>query len=484
MASIEKLFTLVNSLTKSEKRYFRLGTKHQKGTKEYIELFDLLERSPVFNEALHQQLSKSLPWPKIDPARKHLYKVIMKSLRQFESDKDVEAQLMNLLQDARILYNKGLVNLSFTQLEKMKRMAYANEKFLLYTMAAKQEIQYLIRQQFVGIKESDLIEKQSKICEYLKQETQTSRHAALYEILLLRYWKNGIVRSQLEVARLNDLVLEEHFILTKQRHESFDAKQLHLNFQSAYFLMVGEPGASLKVYYDLEKLFQNHQSLWKDSPLYYVHLLDGILNDLRLTESYEEMDYFVERLSSIRPPSESLQVYVKCRIYGHRLNCLIDQKKSDAAKETLEQFGSSFNHYLNSAPTHIRSWLNFVLARAFYTFEEYSSALKCINDVLNQPLSIRSGYSFVLCHLLNIQIRTLQKEYVHLEYAARSLERKLRAERKLHGVESLILKVVKRKIAYKPVADLSETLLQLSKNPFEELLMRDLLLKDWITQVS
>lgn len=91
----------------------------------------------------------------------------MKSLRLYDADKDVETRLMNLLHDSRILYDKGLVKMSFDQLDKIKTISINREKFTYYILAARQELQYLASSQFSGINEYELLEKQKKITELL-----------------------------------------------------------------------------------------------------------------------------------------------------------------------------------------------------------------------------------------------------------------------------------------------------------------------------
>ncbi len=44
MARTSSLILLINSLTKAEKRYFKLSTNLQNGDKNYLALFELLEK--------------------------------------------------------------------------------------------------------------------------------------------------------------------------------------------------------------------------------------------------------------------------------------------------------------------------------------------------------------------------------------------------------------------------------------------------------
>jgi hypothetical protein len=46
------LIRLVKSLSKSEKRHFRISTRKQSGSKEYLDLFDLIDRNRFLQSGL------------------------------------------------------------------------------------------------------------------------------------------------------------------------------------------------------------------------------------------------------------------------------------------------------------------------------------------------------------------------------------------------------------------------------------------------
>lgn len=480
MYSIEHLFSLVNSMSKSEKRYFRLTTELQQGEKGYLTLFDFLESSKGFDDTLHTRLKKLFPGSSIEPARKHLYHVLIRSLRQFNNDQDIESRLMTWLQDSRILYSKGLYELSLYQLVKVKRVALANEKYMYFILAGRQELQYLVRSQFGGISEDDLIERQEALKGFIERETSSIRHATLYEILLFRYWKNGMVRSQEDVTQLNDLLLEEYQVLNTQSIQSFESQQLHLHFQSIYFTMIGNPEGGLSVFRDLDMLFQRHPHLWERSPLYYVHLLAGILQDLRLMEGYDEMPYYIHRLNSIDKDTTGLALIIKYIIFEYELQSLVDQKKFEDAVRLIELHRPDFDRETAQLNLQTRLQLQFVLSRAWFVIGDYSKALKKINAILNQPSGSVYQPLYVLCRLMNLQINAMLENTEYLVHAIRSVERKLNAEPRLFGVEKLILSFLKRWLKLKQVKDLQSQLEELQKNPFERRLMKELNLEEWI----
>lgn len=484
MISLERLFLLVQSLTKSEKRYFMLSTELQSGEKDYLTLFKILESQVIYDDGIKQKLSTIFGKVSIEPARKHLYKVLMKSLRSFENDKDIEIKLTNLLQDSRILFRKGLTNLSISQLDKMKKLALKHEKFIFHTLAAQQELLYLIRLQFLGLKEVELIEKQSNIKEILEQELHIVAHSSLYEILLFRFLRGGYAREAKDITKLNDLILEEHQILTNYRSSTFRSKQLHLNFQSTYFAMAGQPKESLEIYYELEKLFNTNKILWEYNPLYYVNLIDGILDDLRLTDNHQEIPHFIDSLKNIKSTSSSLKILIKYKIFYHKLSTTLDMNDLYNASIISKEVEFSFEDDFKLIPVQMRSWMLFVLARNYYAAEDYKVALKYLNRILDNPLGIKKSPLMGLCHLLYLQIQTLNSKFDYLDYAMRSVERKFKIQKRLFPVEQLILKAIKRKISYRPIPDLVLDLENLLYNPFNRAIIRDLFLKSWMDKID
>ncbi|HSJ66084.1 MAG TPA: hypothetical protein VK921_00315 [Anditalea sp.] len=406
----------------------------------------------------------------------------MKSLRQFDSEKDVETILMNQLHESRILYHKGLIKLSFDQLERTKKQALHSQKFLYYILAARQELQYLTYMQFVGVNESKLLAKQSKIRELLEQEMKIENHSMLYEVLLLRFLKNGIVRSPAEIAQLNDILLEEYQITNKPGEPLFKSEQLHLHFQSIYFRMIGNPKGSLEGFYELDNLFQNNLHLWKHSPIYYFNLLDGILADLRAMEKYEEMPYFLDRLKNI-DTSGNMVPMQNCRSFEYELKILIDNNKYEDLKISLSE-EKLFDNDLAQLPPQMRAQFNYTLALSYFCIREYSKALSILNHELNQPASLADQSSRINLLLLNLQVNSLMEKTDYVFYALRSVERKLKSERKLYHVEQLIISILKTWLAYKPLDKYKTRLEILSSSPFEHQLIKDLSLHEWISRLS
>src|SRR6516164_2114578 len=104
------LFQLVRSLEKSEKRHFKLYIKRSSAKEDLkiIQLFDALDKLPEYDE---KALLKKLPFitkPQLANLKTHLYKQLLASLRLLKTTENTDLQLSEHMDNARLLYNKGL----------------------------------------------------------------------------------------------------------------------------------------------------------------------------------------------------------------------------------------------------------------------------------------------------------------------------------------------------------------------------------------
>ena len=81
-SSSQELFNLIQTLSKSEKRYFKLSVSVQslKDGEKYIELFDLMARTKEYDEKkiLHRIGFKTIK--QLSDHKNYLYELILKSL--------------------------------------------------------------------------------------------------------------------------------------------------------------------------------------------------------------------------------------------------------------------------------------------------------------------------------------------------------------------------------------------------------------------
>jgi hypothetical protein len=106
----DTLFQLIHSLEKAEKRHFKLYIKRSSAKEDLkiVQLFDALDKMEEYDESLLLKKLPSITKPQLANLKNHLYKQVLASLRLLKATNTIDLQLTENLDNARILYNKGL----------------------------------------------------------------------------------------------------------------------------------------------------------------------------------------------------------------------------------------------------------------------------------------------------------------------------------------------------------------------------------------
>lgn len=128
--STDALFQLVKSLEKSEKRNFKLFVKRNSASDDLkiIQLFDALDKMADYDEATLLKKNKAIRKQQLSNMKAHLYKQILASLRIIKDENNIDIQLHELMDHARILYNKGLYLQTLKALKQFKDLARENNQ--------------------------------------------------------------------------------------------------------------------------------------------------------------------------------------------------------------------------------------------------------------------------------------------------------------------------------------------------------------------
>ena len=144
----DTLFVLIKSLSKSEKRQFKLyvGRLGVNTDAKFLALFNLLDRMKTYNE---KQILDSgiVKKAQLSNLKAHLYKQILVSLRLNPVNQNIRVQIREQLDFATILYQKGLYKQSLKILDKAKNFAIENEeKNVAYEIV---ELEKIIETQYI-----------------------------------------------------------------------------------------------------------------------------------------------------------------------------------------------------------------------------------------------------------------------------------------------------------------------------------------------
>lgn len=435
MTRTDSLILLVHSLSKSEKRAFRLGRKET----DYIILYDIIEKTDIVSsQELKSHYEKKCKSASFNVAVSYLYKILLDTLLTLREDQDSYYNLFNRIMKARILFEKSLFTDALDLLDKVKKEAavYENPIALLY--ASRIELEYLMFLNMPDISEPELIKKQFQISELLKKIRIINEQSSLYELLKHRMIYKGNVRSAKEKEEMSDLVFAE-MSLTASSKDSFESQKLHQLFQSNYLMSTGDQKSAYQSFRELNNLFERNQQFWSNPPFYYVSVIEGILDNLRSMRLYDKMPYFIERLKNIEHPSVRFQTHVGTLIFLYELVSLLDTGDFQSARKMMDQHRESVLTKTEQINIFQRAEISLYTALVYIGLHDYKRAKKMlVNElILNNNIYIFPIYRTIRIVNLIIHYELNDMEYIQLR--SRSIKREISKEEKIYRVEHLIL---------------------------------------------
>src|SRR5882757_1551126 len=195
--STDALFLLIKSLEKSEKRNFKLYVQRNSGSEELkiIQLFDVLDKMDDYDEAQLLLKAKSITKQQLSNSKALLYRQILASLRLLGSVDNIDIQLHEQLDHARILYNKGLYLQSLKMLDRIKENAKEHNQttFLLQVLFFEKKIEALHITRSMQDRADRLTSEVDNVNEHLQL---VSRLSNLSLQLYSWYIRNGVARNE------------------------------------------------------------------------------------------------------------------------------------------------------------------------------------------------------------------------------------------------------------------------------------------------
>lgn len=128
--SNDALFQLIKSLEKSEKRNLKLFAKRNSGaeTLKSLALFDAIDKMDDYDERALLKKVPSITKKQFSNTKALLQRQILGSLRILKDENNIDLQLHELMDNVRILFNKGLYMHALKMLDKLKEVSKSNNQ--------------------------------------------------------------------------------------------------------------------------------------------------------------------------------------------------------------------------------------------------------------------------------------------------------------------------------------------------------------------
>ena len=443
----DNLFLLVKSLTKSEKRQFKLyvGRLDVNSNSKFLNLFNLLEKTQTYNEAAILKtgiIKKS----QLANVKAHLYKQILISLKLNPSHQNIRSQIREQLDFASILYHKGLYKQSLRILDKVKELAIQNEeKNLAYEII---EFEKLIETQYITRSTSsraDVLTEQAKDLNALNSIASKLSNLSLqlYSIIL----KTGYVKNEEESLKITAYFNNEL--------PEFDIKKLGFRekiwLYRAYLWYSFLMQDFLNCYKYASKwvdLFYEKPHMINLNPVFFLkgnnYMLEAIFfinSKQKFIEKYEAFEAAINHKGF--PKNENVEMLVFLYSNFHKINSHFIDGSFEKGLELIPEVEKNLIQFNNKIDEHHKMIFYYKFACLHFGCGNNKKCIEYLNKVItNKALSMRED---LLCfaRILNLVAHYEAGLDYHLETLLKSTYKFLIKMNDLHEVQKEMIKFIR-----------------------------------------
>ena len=487
----DDLYKLITSLTKSEKRYFKLFASMQGNGKKYLLLFDAVDKQEEYNEPkLKEEFKGEKFIRQFAVAKSYLYNLILKSLRLYHSGTSVSMQLRELLTNVELLNDKGLVDQATKMLEKALGIATRHERFTYLIEASGWQIVFRPELHSSMSEIEKFVEYQQRVCERLENIVTYSG--------LLR--KVAAPVSQDYIRSSDDLkeveLLMDHPLLNSPEHALSFKGRLHYHWiYSTYHYAHNQFQVAAEHAEKMAEMFEeDHERLQEEFSLYLL-VLGNCLTLYRRCWDEERSQATVEKIQKVtkeligthqlRSPRVAASLFQASYLF--LLALYIGRAEFDRCLELIPAIEKGLDQHGTYLKDHIRYKFYSNLIAVYFAMEDYDAALEYNNLILSEKEPNIGRQTYYAARLRNLILHYELGNLTHLEHVVPSTYRYLLSRNNSLSLEQSILaffrklpRIETRERLTEAFRELRDALYAVADDPLEQNGLRYFAYLEWL----
>jgi tetratricopeptide (TPR) repeat protein len=200
----DTVFDLIRSMSKAEKRNFKLYATRLSGNQDakFVTLFDAIDSLDEYDEPRILRKCPAIKREQLPNMKAHLYRQLLVSMRLLGVSHSVGMQIREQLDFSRILYDKGLYRQSLKCLDRARELTAENEQHILSLQVteAQKTVESFFLTRSMAARSTELsrqAEEQIRIVSNINELSNLSN--VLYSLHL----KLGYVRSEKDIEAVD-----------------------------------------------------------------------------------------------------------------------------------------------------------------------------------------------------------------------------------------------------------------------------------------
>jgi hypothetical protein len=437
---MDQLVQLIKSLSKEEKRKFKLDSALQKGQSDYIKVYEeilkLIKQDNYEEEVLVLRLRRKGIAEKSVPALKsYLFEQILKSLRTLQEEDNAMQRVKVLLSEAIVLEKRGIYDKCLAKITAAKNMALQYEDHLLVLQALKRE------QVWCSVNAVNQIEEELEAI-----STQINRQTRLLEIendyrgLLFRVTTLYRRANRARDTSTREL-LQEYFdhpaLQDETLAKTFFSKVSFYHSHALLRLLEGNFPESNKAHRRLLEVWLGHPHFVKEHPMMYIIYVSNYLISCSKVKEYAPFEEYIPRLEAVElkyfnEKAEAFQnIYFIKQLYfinhGMFKNFLDKEKAAselgDAIEKGLEKYHSRIVKSREIALYHNTTIMYFALGKNDEAFNWANKIKNLKKTDQKKDVQLFARLILLLIHAENGNTEYLESNFKSIQYHLKTSER-------------------------------------------------------------
>lgn len=474
----DSLVRLIHSLTKAEKRSFKLyANRNSSGDEElkYLQLFDFIDKTDPYNDELVLQKIKGIKKSQLSNIKAHLYKQVLTSLRLQHAHHLPKIEIRESIDHALILYQKGFYLQALRILEKAKQHAQRIQAPILNLEIL--EFEKIIESQYITRSIGSRAEQLTAESRSLQHHISTSIDFSNLSLQLYAlYVKVGFVRDEKDyrfvkeffTSRLPDFRLKE--LGFEEKMHLYNANVWY-HYITQEFLMCFKYA---KLWVDLFEEYPFVKEQHREMYLKGLYNLHNALFNLRSYERLTETLKLIENLDMGDRDNENVLLLQRLYWLTGRINQYYLGGTFTEGLSIVEEVEAFIRDNSDLLDNHRTMVLYYKVACLYFGSGDNKSAIRYLNKVIQmKDVSLREDiqcFARILNLIAHFELGTADL----LDYQIKSVYRFLSNMGDLHGVQREILKFLRQlpfsdeKSLLRAFRVLHAKLVKLSQLPYEK----------------
>lgn len=478
--SSDQLFQLIKSMTKSEKRYFKLYASRTTSSEEmkFLRLFDLIDGQTEYNEAKILRREPLIKETQLSNLKSHLYKQILQALRLYHTSHDIDMRIREQMDHSTILYNRCLFDQSLKALEKAKALAVEFDKTsLLYQVL---ETEKVLVTRFIKSNIEDRVQRIVGDADTIKERlSNVTNFSNLTLKLYSLYLKIGFIRDHKDFELVSSF-LYSTLPVFKEEFLSFDEKMHLYNAFVGYYYFIQDYSRGYEYAKKWVNLFEENQHYIAPKLEMYIKGLNNLLVGQSKLNRYEEFIDTTSKFDELNHlPDDVLTYNIRLLIFKynstHRINRYFVLGKFTEGTKIIPEIAAQLEKFESKLNTHYILIFYYKFACMYFGASDYQKVSYWCHKILNtKEVDLRKDI-YIFARILTLISQWELGNIDLVEYYIRSTYRYLFKNRSLQRFYLIIMKFLRKlgTISNDQLNDafagLKEQLKPLTSDPYEKL---------------